>query len=690
VLARAARELTGRRDALPSGGRPGAPPPDWSEALARLGVQTLRPGQDRAIAAALGGQDALVIMATGSGKSLCYQAPALVLSGLAVVVSPLIALMGDQAGRLRAAGAHVAVLTSAQGDAEQRAALEEVRSGAARVVFCAPERFHRADFRAAVAARRVDLFVVDEAHCVSDWGHNFRPDYRRLAPWRDAVGARATMALTATATPPVQADIVRQLGLRDPVRVATGVDRPNLTFEVADVRGKGAERRKWDHLLAGLADPAARPAIVYCGTRRATERVAEVLADAGRSVACYHAGLPAERRERAQEAFMSGEAEVMAATNAFGMGVDKADLRSVWHWAVTDSLEQLYQEAGRAGRDGAPARTMLLYSPADLNTIRDRIRRDKFEPADVDRLLRRLARVAGEDGRFRLDRDDDADRDRAVLAAAERAGAVELAPGGGGLGGRLLSGRLDGEAAEALAEALRREERRRWRAHDAVRDYAEGDVCRRVRILRHFGDPAGPAAAGRCCDVCHPPPAPPAAAPRRPEEADSPLLSALRAWRREAAAAEGVPAFRVTTDAVLRTLAADRPATLDGLGRVRGVGPAFLARRGAEVLAILGAAPAGAPAGAAGLAAPAPPAPPAPPAAPVDEPAFARLRDWRRERTAGKPAYTVCRDAVLREALSRRPASLEELGEIAGVGPGFLASHGEALLAALAAEPPAA
>ncbi|MDX6647705.1 MAG: ATP-dependent helicase RecQ, partial [Miltoncostaeaceae bacterium] len=224
--------------------------PGLTEVLGRLGVSELRPGQDRAIAAAIAGQDALVVAATGSGKSLCYQAPALCLAGLTVVVSPLIALIEDQAARLRAAGLPVVAITSQLGEQAAREALEAIRSGAVRLVYCAPERFHRGDFQGALRGLPVALFAVDEAHCVSEWGHDFRPDYRRLAGWRDRIGARATMALTATATPAVQDDVVRALGLRDPVLVRGSFDRPNLSLDVVTVSGTGATARKWAALAA--------------------------------------------------------------------------------------------------------------------------------------------------------------------------------------------------------------------------------------------------------------------------------------------------------------------------------------------------------------------------------------------------------------------------------------------------------
>jgi ATP-dependent DNA helicase RecQ len=410
------------------------------------------------------------------------------------------------------------------------------------------------------------------------------------------------MALTATATPAVQDDVVRQLGLRDPVLVRGSFDRPNLSLDVVTVSGAGATARKWAALAGGLADPAARPAIVYCGTRKATEQVAAGLVERGIRAAWYHAGLDPERRARAQEQFMRDEAEVMAATNAFGMGVDKATIRSVWHWAVPESLEQLAQEAGRAGRDGVQARAVLLYSAGDLNMIRQRIVNDRIGVADVEALIGRLARLADGEGGFRLGRESLPDRDRAALALAERAGAVELLPGRGGLEGALVGPTLGGERAGILATQVRAEERRRWRAHDAIRDYAEGDRCRRQRMLAHFGDPGPGAPIGRCCDVCDPLPplrepapssrrgarAAPAADPDGPLSAgEEAVFQALRAWRAERTRADGVPAYRAGSDATLRAIARSRPAAPGELEAVRGVGPWFAEHYGAEVLALL-------------------------------------------------------------------------------------------------------
>ena len=306
--------------------------------------------------AALDGRDALVVMPTGGGKSLCYQLPALATTDLTVVVSPLIALMRDQCQRLTDLGHPAVMLASGE---DNQTALSDIRNGHAQVAFAAPERFASPAFRQAIAARTLALFVVDEAHCVSEWGHDFRPDYLRLAAIIGELGHPPTMACTATATPKVAEEIVARLGLREPERVRSGFDRPNLSFDVLPFDGEGSVARKRATLQAGVQMPENRPAVVYCGTRKSTEEIAAML-----NAPAYHAGMPPEARTRVQDSFMRGETDVVVATNAFGMGVDKADVRSVWHWALPSSLEAYYQEAGRAGRDGAPGRAVLLAAEA--------------------------------------------------------------------------------------------------------------------------------------------------------------------------------------------------------------------------------------------------------------------------------------------------------------------------------------
>ncbi|HEY7075657.1 MAG TPA: RecQ family ATP-dependent DNA helicase, partial [Solirubrobacteraceae bacterium] len=311
----------------------GPPPPepvarssDPAGALHELfGFEAFRPGQRAAVEAALAGRDLLVVMPTGSGKSLCYQLPALMRTDLTLVVSPLVSLMQDQVEALmRVAPGRVALVNAQQDAAANRRAVEQAVAGHVRLLYVAPERFASPGFLDRIRRARIGLFVVDEAHCVSQWGHDFRPEYFRLADAARWLGARAILAFTATATPQVAADIVGRLGLRDPARVATGFDRPNLSFAVVPCPTKEAVHRG---IVAALGEPGALPAIVYAGTRAESERLAARLSrEFGLEAIAYHAGLPREGRAEAQRRFMAGDAPVVVATNAFGMGVDKADV----------------------------------------------------------------------------------------------------------------------------------------------------------------------------------------------------------------------------------------------------------------------------------------------------------------------------------------------------------------------------
>jgi ATP-dependent DNA helicase RecQ len=620
-----------------SGSLPGSP----EELLERFGLRAFRPGQREAVVAAMQGRDTLVVMPTGGGKSLCYQLPALAGQGLVVVVSPLIALMADQWRRLQDSGVHATMLASGMEEGHNHRALLDIESGETQLVLAAPERFASSAFREALARRKVALFVVDEAHCVSEWGHDFRPDYLRLQGAVEALGRPPVMAATATATPRVAQEIAQRLGLREWVSVRSGFDRPNLVFDVVTVEGKGAVTRKRAALLHVLGKADALPAIVYCGTRKDTDEVCSLLADSGIAAVAYHAGMTPRDRRASQEAFMQDEADVVVATNAFGMGVDKADVRTVAHWALPTSLEAYYQEAGRGGRDGQPARALLLAARMDLGRlIRFNTERDTTVE-DVRAYVGSL-RAHASDGVATLSpswHGDESEggagpalpdeRERILMSIAERAGAVELAPGNRGA----LRVRLTGQGDPRKAyQAIKAAKDRGWESYRAIERFiSNGEQCRRRQILDHFGDYEEGRPTGRCCDVC---------------EADGELVAAV-------ARALDKPAARASTG---RRVRAGGGVGAGGVGQAGGGGQAG----GSGTLG-----------------------PEGEPLEPVDEREFEVLKAWRLARSEGKPAYTVATNAALEETLRQRPASLEELLGIRGIGPAFCEKHGESLLRAL-------
>src|SRR4051812_23549337 len=487
-----------------------------------FGFSSFRPGQAEAVDAALDGHDLLVVMPTGAGKSLCYQLPALLRPDLALVVSPLVSLMQDQVEALERAVPGRASLVNAQQDpAANRAAIARAAAGELKLLYVAPERFSSPGFLEAIRDVDVGLFVVDEAHCVSQWGHDFRPDYFRLADAARWLGASAIVASPATAPPQVATDIAGRLGLREPVRVTTGFDRPNLSFAVVPCRGPADKRAR---LAAALAEPGARPAIVYAGTRADTERLAgELSAALGVEVLAYHAGLPRDARAEAQRRFMSGAVDVVVATNAFGMGVDKADVRTVAHASVPGSVEAYYQEAGRAGRDGAPARALLFAEARDKGLHVFFIQRAEVDDAAIARVAQHLASAAGtlplgeSGGTYDVgidDLGDDAEQVRAIVGHLARAGVVRPAPAPVDRVRGRLEGAFDGRARAACRSSAGDAQRARWRQYRSVWAFVEGDGCRRQTMLRHFGDDSLPAPDVPCCDVCAPELVPAAPAPR--------------------------------------------------------------------------------------------------------------------------------------------------------------------------------
>src|SRR5262245_28101935 len=507
-----------------------------------FGFASFRPGQEEAASAALAGRDVLVVMPTGAGKSLCYQLPALMRPDLTVVVSPLVSLMADQVSALERVAPGRAALVNAQQDvAANREALARARAGEVKLLYVAPERFSSPGFLEGLREASLGLFVVDEAHCVSQWGHDFRPDYFRLADAARWLGAEAIVASTATATPQVAADIAGRLGLRDPVRVSTGFDRPNLSFAVVRCANKPAVHRG---IAAALAEPGALPGIVYAGTRADCERLASRLADdLGVDVIAYHAGLPRDARAEAQRRFMAGEAPVVVATNAFGMGVDKADVRTVCHESVPSSLEAYYQEAGRAGRDGKPARCLLYATGKDKGLHVFFIERSSVDEKALNAVARRILAAAsssrpenGSSPRFDLAVAElvplaggEEEVVRAIVGHLARAGVVQPAPSAPDrVAGRLV-GPWDGRAQALCRTSAQEGTKVRWRQYRSVWAWVEGTKCRREGILRHFGDRAAPAPAGPCCDVCDPELAPaPPPPPRRRAPAERPAQLAQR------------------------------------------------------------------------------------------------------------------------------------------------------------------
>ena len=336
--------------------------PAFAQHLAQFGLSEFRAGQADVISAILDGDDCLCIMPTGGGKSLCFQLPSIARDGVTLVVSPLIALMKDQVDQLAEIGIRATYVNSSIGYAEQQTRLKAMSEGAYDLVYIAPERLRNSQFVQALHETEFQLLAIDEAHCISEWGHDFRPDYARLGQFRQRLGCPQTIALTATATPFVQNDIARVLELEEPRTFVTGFARENLRFEVARPK---KSRDKMSYLLEFL-EQVDGAGIIYASTRKTCEElVAELRPHLRRQIGVYHAGLSPEERKEVQEDFMNDKIPIMVATNAFGMGINKTDLRFVVHYTIPGSLEAYYQEAGRAGRDGKPSRCLLLYHSAD-------------------------------------------------------------------------------------------------------------------------------------------------------------------------------------------------------------------------------------------------------------------------------------------------------------------------------------
>lgn len=470
-----------------------------TEALATFGLENFRHGQREVIEAVLSGRHTVAVMPTGAGKSLCYQLPATLLEGVALVVSPLISLMKDQVDTLNRRGIPAAELSSALDDGERVRRLAELSRGQIKLLYVAPERFRSARFWDTLRGLQLSLVAVDEAHCVSQWGHDFRPDYLRLGECLQQLEVPRLVALTATATPEVRRDIQDLLGMKDPEIFVRGFDRPNLTFRVE----KSALADKGARAAELLSERQGGVGIVYVGTRKNAESLAVDLMERKVKVGCYHAGLSDDARKRIQDRFMSGELDALVATNAFGMGVDKADVRVVIHADVPRSLEAYYQEAGRAGRDGKAATCHLLFNHQDVR-IQEYLIEGNSPSAEV---LRATWKVIKDEPSLAKDEKALAERTGAESGMQAQA-ALRILMGAGllqndpGYGLRAMKPTASAAPFDPATPSRRGEVERAKLKHMASYAYTRG--CRRRAILEYFGDPAARALLGGCgsCDNC--------------------------------------------------------------------------------------------------------------------------------------------------------------------------------------------
>ncbi len=652
---------------------------DLRPELQRLfGFADFRAGQEEVVQAAVAGRDTLALMPTGSGKSLTYQLAAMLRPEPTLVLSPLIALMKDQVDKLPdeiAATATFVNSSLAPDVAAER--LRSVTDGRTRLLYAAPERLRSRAFVETLRSIGVGLVVIDEVHCVSMWGHDFRPDYLFIRRALDALDGPTVLGMTATATPATATEIAEALG-RDLTVVRTSVVRPNLRYDVEEVGGNEDRLRVLVERLGAVRDGSA---IVYARSRDSCERVARTLRGHGLRMEHYHAGLEADERTRVQDDFICSRIRGVVATTAFGMGIDKSDVRFVCLFNYPDSLESYVQMVGRAGRDGAPSDTLLLAGPSDATAVRRFAVSDIPEADDLRRVYRAIRAVGGAIEPAQIPAGD---RDpRVLVGMLEQAGIVRRGyDSGRAMNIELLD--LPAASSVGVDDLLARyAEEAKARVERIVR-FAEGSHCRHLQVAEHFGESLdGPCGA---CDVCDPQNGRGHRAVAAPLPADvageivraverltwpigrRSLVAMLRGSVAAPRSARSSPAFGILESAseaeVKRWVKALEASgaiaeveTEDGYRVLQAVSGVTLPSLGPKA------------------------------AAPADESVVERLRSWRLERSRedGVPAYTVLHDATLREVAAARPASLPELAAVKGLGPVKIERYGDALLAVLAA-----
>ncbi|QHN03687.1 RecQ family ATP-dependent DNA helicase [Granulicella sp. WH15] len=655
-----------------------------------FGFSAFRANQEAVCRAATDGRDVLLVMPTGAGKSLCYQLPAIARGGTGLVISPLIALMDDQASKLTAAGLRVARIHSGLSREDARQACRDYLDGTLQFLFIAPERMRVPGFPEMLAKRKPSLIAIDEAHCISAWGHDFRPDYRTLGEYLPSLRPAPIIALTATATPTVQKDIVAQLNLSQPALFIHGFRRENLAIEVVEL----SKPQRTAFASKYLQSPTARPAIVYAPSRKAAEDLASEL---GRHfpAAAYHAGLDPGTRERVQRHFLGGKLDVVVATIAFGMGIDKADVRTVIHTALPASVEAYYQEIGRAGRDGLPSRTVLLHSYQDRKMHEFFLDRDYPPLTD----LARVAQVLTDEfempealaAKLRMDRDVFAKSVEKL--AAQGAAQIDM--------NNLV--RRSPNASTAWQSGYDQQIAFRRSQIDRMVQFAETAQCRMSALIRHFGDTADGHRPCGHCDFCAPSGtmAQSFAAPSSSEDHD------LRTILRELDGGKSKATGRLFTDTAITKDRKHFDSLLDGLaraglitltadswtnpeGKVLNYKKAALTHEGRTLGpgnplgVVLRSAQPGS-----GSSAPRKKAKSAAATAeqanytPAQTLLETSLREWRKAEAAqtGKPAFIVFSDSSLRALVLAAPKTIPELLTVSGIGPDKADRYGAAICA---------